>query len=86
MAAAPPPANVDLCGDEESFNPVFSTGTQMFGILVIALFFQLILKPLGQPGPIAQILVSTSLFDPIAFCVFISPSTCLLKCLNKIYV
>lgn len=59
MAATPPP-NIEICGDEDTFNPVFSMGTQMFCLLVIAQLFHLVLKPLGQPGPIAQILVSTS--------------------------
>ncbi|CAM8906812.1 unnamed protein product [Rhodiola kirilowii] len=55
MAPTPPPA-IEICGDEDTFNPVFSMGTQMFCLLVIAQLFQLVLKPLGQPGPIAQIL------------------------------
>ncbi|KAL9662838.1 hypothetical protein QQ045_027673 [Rhodiola kirilowii] len=61
MAAHPPPHETEICGDEDTFNPVFSMGTQMFCLLVIALLFQLVLKPLGQPGPIAQILAGVVL-------------------------
>uniref|UniRef100_A0A7N1A2A7 Cation/H+ exchanger domain-containing protein n=1 Tax=Kalanchoe fedtschenkoi TaxID=63787 RepID=A0A7N1A2A7_KALFE len=54
-------SEIDICGDEDTFNPVFSMGTQMFCLLVIAQLFQLVLKPLGQPGPIAQILAGVVL-------------------------
>ena len=42
---------------EDFFNPLTSMGMQMSCILVISHFFHLVLKGLGQPGPIAQILV-----------------------------
>lgn len=41
---------------EGVLNPLVMMGTQMACILVISHFFYLMLKPLGQPGPIAQIL------------------------------
>ncbi|XP_052189546.1 cation/H(+) antiporter 2-like isoform X1 [Diospyros lotus] len=37
-------------------NPILTMGMQISFILVVSHFFQLVLKPLGQPGPIAQIL------------------------------
>ncbi|KAK4479969.1 hypothetical protein RD792_013023 [Penstemon davidsonii] len=40
----------------EFVNPVLTMGTQVSCLLVISHFFQLLLKPLGQPGPVAQIL------------------------------
>uniref|UniRef100_A0A7N0VB82 Cation/H+ exchanger domain-containing protein n=2 Tax=Kalanchoe fedtschenkoi TaxID=63787 RepID=A0A7N0VB82_KALFE len=49
------------CGGLNFFNPMISVGAQMFCILVIAQFFQLVLKPLGQTGPIAQILAGAVL-------------------------
>lgn len=44
------------CPSGELFNPVLTMGTQISCLLVISHFFQLLLKPLGQPGPVAQIL------------------------------
>lgn len=44
----------------EVFNPVLTMGAQVSCLLVISHFFQLLLKPLGQPAPLAQILVRTS--------------------------
>ncbi|KAF5742419.1 putative monovalent cation:proton antiporter [Tripterygium wilfordii] len=44
-----------VCQDDP-FNPLITTGTQASCMLVISHFFHLVLKPLGQPGPIAQIL------------------------------
>ncbi|XP_065866587.1 cation/H(+) antiporter 2-like [Euphorbia lathyris] len=44
-----------MCVDDP-FNPLITTTCQIAGILVISHFFHLILKPLGQPGPVAQIL------------------------------
>ncbi|KAL8549924.1 hypothetical protein ACS0TY_008672 [Phlomoides rotata] len=47
----------DNCvGNGEFFNPVLTMGTQVSCLLVISHFFQLLLKPLGQPAPLAQIL------------------------------
>uniref|UniRef100_A0A2N9GNR4 Uncharacterized protein n=1 Tax=Fagus sylvatica TaxID=28930 RepID=A0A2N9GNR4_FAGSY len=40
---------------ENLFNPLSSMGMQVACILVISHFFHLVLKALGQPGPIAQI-------------------------------
>ncbi|XP_057469594.1 cation/H(+) antiporter 2-like [Actinidia eriantha] len=40
----------------EIFNPVLTMGMQVSFILVISHFFELVLKPLGQAGPVAQIL------------------------------
>ncbi|XP_027179025.1 cation/H(+) antiporter 2-like [Coffea eugenioides] len=37
-------------------NPIISMSMQVSCILVISHFFHLLLKPLGQPGPVAQIL------------------------------
>ncbi|KAL6340550.1 hypothetical protein AAG906_010458 [Vitis piasezkii] len=37
-------------------NPLFTMGIQVSCVLVLSHFFHLVLKPLGQPGPIAQIL------------------------------
>ncbi|KAI8536904.1 hypothetical protein RHMOL_Rhmol10G0293100 [Rhododendron molle] len=42
--------------NREMFNPVSTMGMQVAFILVLSHCFQLVLKPLGQPGPIAQIL------------------------------
>ncbi|XP_037495305.1 cation/H(+) antiporter 2, partial [Jatropha curcas] len=44
-----------MCLDDP-FNPFISTTLQAAGILVISHFFHILLKPLGQPGPVAQIL------------------------------
>ncbi|XP_021901598.1 cation/H(+) antiporter 2-like isoform X2 [Carica papaya] len=41
---------------EDVFNPLIATTTQMGCILFLSHVFYLFLKPLGQPGPIAQIL------------------------------
>ncbi|CAL5369032.1 unnamed protein product [Camellia sinensis] len=42
--------------NRELFNPVLTMGMQVSLILVLSHFFQLLLKPFGQPGPIAHIL------------------------------
>ncbi|KAK3029147.1 hypothetical protein RJ639_039702 [Escallonia herrerae] len=52
---APPPPKQEYC-IEELFNPVLTTGAQVSCILVLSHFFQLALKPIGQPAPVAQIL------------------------------
>ncbi|PIN07830.1 putative K+/H+-antiporter [Handroanthus impetiginosus] len=46
----------DCFGRGELFNPILAMGTQVSCLLVMSHFFQLLLKPLGQPGPVAQIL------------------------------
>ncbi|EPS71883.1 hypothetical protein M569_02872, partial [Genlisea aurea] len=46
----------DCFGNGEFFNPILAMGTQVSCLLVISHFFQLLLKPLGQPAPLAQIL------------------------------
>lgn len=45
-----------MCVDDP-INPLITTTLQASGILVISHFFHIILKPMGQPGPVAQILV-----------------------------
>ncbi|CAN1755946.1 Cation/H(+) antiporter 2 [Linum perenne] len=45
----------------DPFNPLISSSMQASGILVISHFFNLILKPLGQPGPVAQVLAGVVL-------------------------
>jgi len=40
-------------------------GLQLSCILVISHFFHLVLKALGQPGPIAQIFVSVSIYSSL---------------------
>ncbi|XP_075499613.1 cation/H(+) antiporter 1-like [Primulina tabacum] len=49
-------SNNKACNSGELFNPVLTMGTQVSCLLVISHFFQLFLKPLGQPAPVAQIL------------------------------
>ncbi|CAN1813556.1 Cation/H(+) antiporter 1 [Linum perenne] len=45
----------------DPFNPLITTSMQASGILVISHFFHLLLKPLGQPGPVAQVLAGVVL-------------------------
>ncbi|KAK6924552.1 Cation/H+ exchanger [Dillenia turbinata] len=48
-----------MCGDpigDLDVNPILTLGIEVSCLLVVSHIFQLILKPLGQPGPIAQIL------------------------------
>ncbi|KAK6922532.1 Cation/H+ exchanger, partial [Dillenia turbinata] len=48
-----------MCGDpigNLDVNPIFTLGIEVSCLLVVSHIFQLILKPLGQTGPIAQIL------------------------------
>ncbi|XP_047328339.1 cation/H(+) antiporter 2-like [Impatiens glandulifera] len=45
-----------LCNNHELFNPMLAMGMQISLILVLSHLFQIVLKPLGQPGPISQIL------------------------------
>ena len=54
----------------EIFNPVLTMGMQVSFILVLSHFFQLMLKPLGQAGPVAQILVSMSPNTHMKYVVF----------------
>ncbi|KAK9265516.1 hypothetical protein L1049_001761 [Liquidambar formosana] len=51
----------ESCQKSLIFNPVVTMGTQISCILVMSQFFYLALKPLGQPGPIAQILAGVVL-------------------------
>lgn len=53
--------DVDCFGRGELFNPILGMGTSVSCVLVISHFFQLVLRPFGQPAPVAQILVSTFL-------------------------
>jgi hypothetical protein len=56
--------------DENLFNPLTSMGMQVSCILVISHFFHLVLKALGQPGPIAQIFVSLQIqFELFYLCL-----------------
>lgn len=50
-----------VCTDD-FLNPLTSTFMQSCVMLLISQFFHVILKPLGQPGPVAQILVHTWIF------------------------
>ncbi|XVF68859.1 hypothetical protein PTKIN_Ptkin11bG0035100 [Pterospermum kingtungense] len=49
------------CFDEYSFNPLVTSLTQTSCILAISHFFHLLLKPVGQPGPVAQLLAGAVL-------------------------
>ncbi|XP_050232072.1 cation/H(+) antiporter 2-like isoform X2 [Mercurialis annua] len=60
LVSSDPPAKRALCLDDP-FNPLISTTLQASGILVLSHFFHLILKPLGQPGPVGQILAGVVL-------------------------
>lgn len=46
------------CRSVDNFNPLITTIFQVSCILVISHMFHILLKPLGQPGPFAQLLVS----------------------------
>lgn len=52
-------ATANIMCQEDPVNPVVSTCLQVCGILVVSHLFHLIFKPLGQPGPVAQVLVCT---------------------------
>ncbi|XWS77398.1 hypothetical protein CRYUN_Cryun01aG0258200 [Craigia yunnanensis] len=45
-----------VCQPVDAFNPLITISFQVSCILVISHVFHLLLKPLGQPGPIAQLL------------------------------
>ncbi|KAJ8755818.1 hypothetical protein K2173_024363 [Erythroxylum novogranatense] len=67
-----------MCTDD-LFNPIITIFVQSCGMLVVSHIFHLFLKPLGQPGPIAQILAGLVL-GPSLLCriktirdVFIQP-------------
>ncbi|XVF33712.1 hypothetical protein REPUB_Repub17cG0191800 [Reevesia pubescens] len=45
-----------VCQPVDAFNPLVTTSFQVSCILVISHIFHLLLKPLGQPGPFAQLL------------------------------
>lgn len=44
------------CHDNDMMNPALTMTTQVSAILVLSHVFQIFLKPLGQPAPLAQIL------------------------------
>ncbi|KAK9049997.1 hypothetical protein SSX86_031038 [Deinandra increscens subsp. villosa] len=44
------------CPDNDMMNPALTMTTQVSAILVLSHVFQIFLKPLGQPAPLAQIL------------------------------
>ena len=46
-----------FCNENDMVNPLSSMGMQVSCILVISHFFNIVLKTLGQPGSIAQIVV-----------------------------
>ncbi|KAA3461959.1 cation/H(+) antiporter 2-like [Gossypium australe] len=50
-----------MCQPSDSFNPLITTSFQVSCILVISHIFHLVLKPLGQPGPFAQLLAGVVL-------------------------
>ncbi|KAE8715131.1 putative DNA-damage-inducible protein f [Hibiscus syriacus] len=50
-----------MCQPADSFNPLITTSFQVSCILVISHAFHLVLKPLGQPGPFAQLLAGVVL-------------------------
>ncbi|XP_021278694.1 cation/H(+) antiporter 2-like [Herrania umbratica] len=56
-----------LCLDQYSFNPLVTALTQTSCILAISHFFHLLLKPVGQPGPVAQVLAGVVL-GPSVLC------------------
>ncbi|KAL7613968.1 hypothetical protein Lser_V15G07141 [Lactuca serriola] len=45
-----------LCPENDTMNPALTMTTQVSAILVLSHVFQIFLKPLGQPAPLAQIL------------------------------
>lgn len=47
-------------------NPAISLTAQVSSILVLSHVFQILLKPLGQHAPVAQILVCPSIFSHVA--------------------
>ncbi|KAH7547808.1 hypothetical protein ACOSQ2_033307 [Xanthoceras sorbifolium] len=55
MSSTMKPNNITDC-PEDPFNPLATAIIQISCMLVIAHIFHLIFKPLGQPGPISQIL------------------------------
>ncbi|KAL3630803.1 hypothetical protein CASFOL_023787 [Castilleja foliolosa] len=48
--------DVSCFGQNEVFNPIIQLGSQVACLLVMSHFFLLLLKPMGQPAPVAQIL------------------------------
>ncbi|GAV75025.1 Na_H_Exchanger domain-containing protein [Cephalotus follicularis] len=70
-----------VCSSKDHFNPLVTAGMQTSWILVISQIFHLVLKPLGQPGPIAQILAGLVLGPtllsriPAVKSFFIQPSS-----------
>ncbi|KAJ0464152.1 hypothetical protein HanHA300_Chr14g0523801 [Helianthus annuus] len=44
------------CPENDMMNPALTMTTQVSAILVLSHVFQIFLKPLGQPAPLAQIL------------------------------
>ncbi|KAE9617294.1 hypothetical protein Lal_00034777 [Lupinus albus] len=45
-----------FCGENDLVNPLSSMGMQVSCILVVSHFFNIVLRTVGQPGPISQIL------------------------------
>ncbi|GAU14296.1 hypothetical protein TSUD_308570 [Trifolium subterraneum] len=58
--------------NKELVNPLNSMGMQVSCILVVSHFFNVVLRTVGQPGPIAQILVELDINAPMpSFCMVI---------------
>ncbi|KAE8694178.1 hypothetical protein F3Y22_tig00110788pilonHSYRG00584 [Hibiscus syriacus] len=55
-----------MCQSGDSFNPWVTSSFQVSCILVTSHFFHILLKPLGQPGPFAQLLVGPTLLSRIS--------------------
>ncbi|CAI9272260.1 unnamed protein product [Lactuca saligna] len=66
-----------LCPENDTMNPALTMTTQVSAILVLSHVFQIFLKPLGQPAPLAQILVSGIRARSIRF-IEITNNPCLL--------
>lgn len=54
----------DMFCNDDLVNPLSSMGMQVSCILVVSHFFNVVLRTMGQPGPIAQILV---IIKPLLF-------------------
>lgn len=55
-------ATNDMFCNSDVVNPLSSMGMQVSCILVVSHFFNVVLRTVGQPGPIAQILVINHLY------------------------
>jgi len=55
--------------NKDLVNPLYSMGMQVSCILVVSHFFNVVLRTLGQPGPIAQLLVINDQLVIVSFYV-----------------